>query len=178
MATPFSDSVVDWPIPRLLDHIVGNHHAFVRSALPAIATQLARLEIGDGARHPELKKIEDVFGRLSHELEMHLLKEEQILFPYIRELAEAGNAPTTSPFGSVANPIRMMEHEHLEADEALREIRTLTDDYRAPADAGAAYAECMQALEQFEVDLHRHIQLENEILFPRAVALESGVTTS
>ena len=175
---PGADNVTEWPLGRLVDHIVATHHAYIRSALAAIAAYLTKLETVHGARHPELRQIEDVFGRLSHELGLHLMKEEQILFPYVRDLEElpvAGGGAVVSPFGSVANPIRMMEHEHDEAGEALRQIRALTNDYTAPADGCTTYQVCMQELKRFELDLHRHIHLENNVLFPRAVALESGV---
>jgi regulator of cell morphogenesis and NO signaling len=176
---PGVDDVAEWPLDRLVDHIVDTHHAYIRSAVPTIAAYLTKLDTVHGARHPELRQIEDVFGRLSHELGLHMMKEEQILFPYVCDLAElpvARRDAVVSPFGSVANPIRMMEHEHDEAGEALRQIRALTSDYMAPADGCTTYQVCMQELKRFELDLHRHIHLENNVLFPRAVALESGVT--
>ena len=132
-----ADDVSRWPLDRLVDHIVATHHAYIRAALPLIAGYLAKLEQIHGDRHPELKRVEDIFGRLSHELEMHLLKEEQILFPYVRDLVNRqgeGSSALMSPFGSVANPVRMLEHEHDEASGALRKIRGLTSDYAAPAD--------------------------------------------
>jgi regulator of cell morphogenesis and NO signaling len=104
------------------------------------------------------------------------MKEEQVLFPYIRELLERHDeqmcARAQSPFGTVENPIRMMEREHIEAADAIRTIRELTGDYTAPADGCATYAVCMAELAEFEHDLHRHVHLENNVLFPRAVALE------
>ena len=104
-----------------------------------------------------------------------MIKEEQVLFPYVRDLAE--NAKQTcgailSPFGTVANPIRMMEREHREVADALRMIKELTRGYKAPADGCTTYAVCMQELERFEQDLHRHVHLENNVLFPKALELE------
>ena len=104
-----------------------------------------------------------------------MVKEEQVLFPYVRSLAEAGDDDLgrgRSPFGTVANPIRMMEREHEEAGEALRLIRALTNDYTTPDDGCATYAVTMSELREFERDLHRHVHLENNVLFPAALRIE------
>jgi regulator of cell morphogenesis and NO signaling len=173
-----AEDVARWPLDRVIDHIVSTHHAYVRAALPTIAGYLAKLEQVHGAAHPELKAIEDVFARLSHELEMHMLKEEQILFPYVDDLVEwdaKGSSVLTSPFGSVSNPIRVMEHEHDDAAVALREIRALTNGYTPPPDGCVTYDVCMKELARFERNLHRHVHLENNVLFPRAIELENGV---
>jgi regulator of cell morphogenesis and NO signaling len=166
--------VTQWRPDRLIDHIVSTHHAYVRSSMPTIQRYLAKLVEVHGARHPELAVVAACFDSLSHELGQHLLKEEHVLFPYIRELAatsvEGRHGP--SPFGTVQNPIRMMEREHREAADELRIIRELTHGYVAPDDGCATYAACMAELDRFERDLHRHVHLENNVLFPRAVALE------
>jgi regulator of cell morphogenesis and NO signaling len=105
-----------------------------------------------------------------------MLKEEQVLFPYVRELAATAvsGRHVPSPFGTVEDPIRMMEREHREAADELRLIRELTNGYVAPADGCTTYSVCMAELDRFERDLHRHVHLENNILFPKAVALENG----
>lgn len=172
-----ADDVTRWPVDRLVDHIVSTHHAYVRSALPTIARHLAKLQEAHGARHPELAGVAAHFGALSCDLEQHLVKEEQVLFPYVRDLvdhAREGCGALVSPFGSVENPIRMMEREHEEAGAALKQIRTLTDDYTAPEDGCTTYAVCMAELKRFEQDLHRHVHLENNVLFPRVIELESA----
>jgi regulator of cell morphogenesis and NO signaling len=165
-----------WPVDRLIGHIVRVHHAYVRRALPIITAYLATLERVHGARHPELARVGEAFARVSADLAQHLLKEEHVLFPYIAELAArqdaCGRAP--SPFGTVENPIRMMEREHREAADELRIIRDLTANYSAPADGCATYQVCMAELARFEHDLHRHVHLENNILFPHAVRLEAA----
>jgi regulator of cell morphogenesis and NO signaling len=162
-----------WPADRLIDHIVSTHHRYVRTAMPAIADHLAKLVSVHGQRHPELTRIGASFDELRHELLQHLLKEERVLFPYIRELARAPDGrPRPSPFGTVENPIRMMEREHRDAGDELRLIRQLTNDYTPPADACTTYCVCFAELAQFEGDLHRHVHLENNVLFPKAVALE------
>jgi regulator of cell morphogenesis and NO signaling len=163
-----------WPLDRLIDHIVSVHHAYVREALPRLDAWIAKLASVHGARHPELPAVYGAFRRLRAELEQHMMKEEQILFPYVLELADRSvqMRPTMSPFGSVENPIRMMEREHRDAGDELLSIREMTCGYRAPSDGCTTYNVCMAELAAFERDLHRHIHLENNILFPRAIALE------
>lgn len=162
-------------IPRLIDVIVSTHHAYVRSAMPSIARHLAALAELEGAQHPELERVADCFRDVAAELSHHMVKEEQVLFPYVRDLALAGDraARTPSPFGTVANPIRMMEREHQEIAEAMTLIRELTRGYATPRGASAAHAVAMAELDEFERDLHRHVHLENDVLFPAAMRLEA-----
>jgi regulator of cell morphogenesis and NO signaling len=169
------EDVTRWPVDRLIDHILTRHHAYVRSALPAIARYLAKLNDVHGARHPELARVATIFEQVSGELEQHMFKEEQILFPYVRDLGAQAGQPCgvrISPFGTVENPIRMMEREHREAADGLRLIRELTNGYTPPADGCTTYSVCLAELEHFERDLHRHVHLENNVLFPKAVELE------
>jgi regulator of cell morphogenesis and NO signaling len=168
------DDAARWPIPRLIDFIVSTHHAYVRSALPTITRHLAKLVDVHGSRHPELSRVAAYFDQVVADLGQHMLKEEQILFPYVRDLAESGDGcgRTPNPFGTVANPIQMMEREHQEVGDALRIIRELTRGYVAPDDGCATYAITMAELLQFERDLHRHIHLENNVLFPAAMRIE------
>lgn len=170
------DDVTGWPVARLIDYIVSTHHSYVRSAMPAIAGHLAKLAEVHGSRHPELGRVAACFEELRGDFEQHLMKEEQVLFPYVRELGTQGNGfgRPLSPFGTVENPIRMMEQEHRKAAEDLELIRDLTGGYTTPPDGCTTYALCMGELEQFERDLHRHVHLENNVLFPKAVALEKG----
>jgi regulator of cell morphogenesis and NO signaling len=165
--------VTQWPLDRLIDHILTTHHAYVRSSLPTIARYLAKLVDVHGARHPELARTATSFDQMSRDLLQHMMKEERVLFPYIRELAASRDATRTqSPFGTVENPIRMMEREHREAGDEMRLIRELTSGYAPPADACTTYRVCLAELAQFERDLHRHVHLENNVLFPAAVQLE------
>lgn len=166
------DDVTGWSIGEIIDHIVSHHHGYVRSALPAISQHLATLVRVHGERHPELARVAAHFEQMKQDLEQHLLKEERVLFPYVRQLSQRHEAMPPSPFGTVENPIRMMELEHREAADELRLIRELTDGYTPPADGCATYTACLAELERFEHDLHRHVHLENNVLFPRAVALE------
>jgi len=164
----------EWPLDQLIEHIVSVHHAYVRDALPRLDAWISKLTTVHGARHPELPAVFGAFRRLRAELEQHMMKEEQILFPYVLELAHpsAQMHPRMSPFGSVENPIRMMEREHRDAGDELSSIREMTCGYRAPSDGCTTYNVCMAELASFERDLHRHIHLENNVLFPRAIALE------
>lgn len=168
------DSDGRWDPADLVDHIVRTHHAYVRQALPSIAAHLEKLVSVHGARRPELGRVAEHFGQVGRELQMHLYKEEQVLFPFIRNLAAAGAGapPPPNMFGSVQNPIRMMEAEHQSAGHELFVIRELTDDYRVPDDGCATYRVCFEELEAFDRDLRLHIHLENNVLFPMAVRLE------
>jgi regulator of cell morphogenesis and NO signaling len=169
-----------WRLDRLIDHIVATHHEYVRSSMPMIRAILAKLVDMHGAAHPELIRVAACFDTVIRDLGQHMLKEEQVLFPYVRELVTtaAGGRHVPSPFGTVENPIRMMEREHREAADELRLIRELTNGYVAPADGCTAYGVCMLELDRFERDLHRHVHLENNVLFPKAVALENGYQAS
>ncbi len=163
-------------LTELIDHIKGTHHVFVRSECPRIETLTAKVAGVHGTNHPELLQVQTIFGDLAAELSVHLMKEEQILFPYVTRMEEAAFAGEPVPpamFGTVVNPVRMMMQEHDGAGDALRKLRQVTNDYALPADVCISYATLYDALKAFEADLHQHIHLENNILFPRAVALES-----
>jgi len=169
----------NWQAASLTDliaHINGIHHVFVRSECPRIEALAEKVIAVHGKNHPELTEVKTVFSGLAGELRVHLMKEEQVLFPYLLRLEEADFAGEPAPpamFGTVVNPVRMMMQEHDGAGEALRKLRSLTGDYALPADACISYGALYEALQGFEADLHQHIHLENNILFPRAVALES-----
>jgi len=156
----------------LVQHILSTHHAYVQEEVPRLRQLLAKVCGVHGNNHPELLQIQEIFSSLAEELASHLMKEEQILFPYIIQ-AEQGHAPH-SCFGSVQNPIRMMMFEHDNAGTALRGMRAASSDFQPPADACISYKTLYQALRAFEADLHQHIHLENNILFPRTLAMEDG----
>ena len=163
----------------LVTHIVSQHHAYVRRAIPSIQTHLAKVIGAHGARHPELSAVAANFNHVADDLMRHLVKEEQVLFPYIRAIAESverGEAPPPDVFGTVQNPIRMLETEHQEAGDELAMIRTSTANYEPPEDACTTYRLVYAELREFERDLHRHVHLENNVLFPRAIALEAQVS--
>ena len=171
----------DWtgePLTSLIDHLNATHHVYVRNESARIERLLSKVPDKHGEKHPELFAVRDTFMALSAELAVHLMKEEQILFPYIVRLEESqiegSMAPPSSCFGTVQNPIRMMEFEHENAGETLRELRRLTNGYQPPDDACDGFRSLYSALAEFEKDLHMHIHKENNILHPRALEAERG----
>ena len=178
MIAATQDSSKDWqnqPLADLIAHITSTHHAFVRQECPRIEALAAKVVAVHGKNHPGLLQVQGTFSALAEELSVHLMKEEQILFPYVIRLEEsfvAGEPAPPAMFGTVVNPVRMMMQEHDSAGDALRTLRTVTQDYSAPGDACISYRTLYDALKGFEADLHQHIHLENNILFPRAVAME------
>ena len=169
----------DWQKQLLADliaHITSTHHVFVREESPRIEALATKVVGVHGKNHPELLQVQEIFSALAAELRVHLMKEEQMLFPYVSRMEEsvlAGEPAPPSMFGTVANPVRMMMQEHDGAGEALRSLRAITSDYKVPEDACISYRTLYQAIQGFEADLHQHIHLENNILFPRAIAMEA-----
>lgn len=169
----------DWnseTLTALLTFITETHHVFTRQELARLEKLVEKVCRVHGQRHPELLKVQALFEELKQDLLPHLLKEEQVLFPYITRLEEAVyfSQPVPQPFfGTVNHPVRMMMTEHDGAGELLRALREATNNYLAPADACFSYRTLYLALSEFEADLHQHIHLENNILFPRAIALEA-----
>lgn len=162
----------DAPLVELVDYIEATHHVFTRTELARVAPLMEKVLHAHGENHPELDRIADLFQALASDLMPHLEKEEQILFPFIRNVAAGADGP--SHCGSVQNPIRVMTSEHEAAGDVLHELRELTQDYTAPADGCATFRSLYMGLAALEADLHQHIYLENHILFPRAIAMEAG----
>jgi regulator of cell morphogenesis and NO signaling len=170
----------DWskaPLAALARHIVDTHHTFTRSEIARLEPLFSNVCAFHKERHPELAQMQQVFRALSAELQTHMMKEEHILFPYLAAMEQAALAggPIPRPmFGTVQNPVRMMMMEHDSAGDALRDLRAASGGFVVPADACTSYTELYRALEAFEADLHTHIHLENNILFPRALAMEAA----
>jgi regulator of cell morphogenesis and NO signaling len=165
----------DEPLAALITHIQETHHQYTREEIGRFGPLFAKVCSAHGKNHPELLRIRDLLQGLTNELVPHLLKEEVILFPYLIRIEEAVTRKepiSLARFGSVQNPISMMEHDHDSAGSALRAMREDSSGYSAPADACLSYQTLYKALVAFEADLHQHIHLENNILFPRAVAME------
>jgi regulator of cell morphogenesis and NO signaling len=169
----------DWqtaPLGELVKHIVATHHEYLKLELPALGDRLDKVHSVHGVRDPEtLDRMVEVFASLRAELELHLHKEEAILFPFLEQYGDAevqGQPMPPVPFGTIRAPITMMEREHESAGGALVEIRALTKDYRLPPYACSTFRALYEGLQALEADLHAHIHLENNILFPRAIALE------
>src|SRR5262245_22706621 len=164
-------------LSQLVEHIVDTHHVYVKRELPRIQQLLNKVVSVHGKTHPELGTIQRVFQGMSAELSSHMMKEEHILFPYIVALETAVNNGRPAPrgaFGTVSNPVHMMELEHDSAGKGLKKITALSSNYEPPEDACFTYRTLFAALKEFENDLHQHIHLENNILFPRAIAMENG----
>lgn len=171
----FETDYASMPLGDLADHIVEAHHVPTREELARIFVLFDKVCDAHGARRPELLEMRTVFRALAEDLIPHMAKEEQVLFPYVRQLEAAALGRGTLPvafFGTVQNPIRMMMGEHEAAGELLASLRRLGADYVPPEDACMTYRTLLQALAELERDTHVHIHKENNILFPRAVELE------
>lgn len=172
----------DWTatsLTELIEHILATHHAFMKRELPRIDSLLDKVSAAHGKQHGQmLHELANTFHGMRDEIEQHLFKEEEILFPMIvsMEAFLAGNAERpVSHCGTVRNPIQQMEHEHESAGQALVRMRELTHNYQPPADACMTFGTLYETLDTMEKDLHEHIHLENNILFPAAVELETAM---
>lgn len=165
----------EWSIDFLADYIVNTHHSYVRKSLPDLRSYSAKVAKVHGKHHPELVAIEKLVNDIDAEMSQHMVKEERILFPFIKELVAAKNNDTPAPsshFGTVESPISMMEIDHATVGRNLDIIRKLSSDYSLPEDACSSYSLLYRSLEEFEEDIHIHVNLENNILFPKALELE------
>jgi len=171
----------DWsrePLAEVIGEILKKPHAYVKAEIPRLTGLAEKVAGKHGEKHPETIRVNELFTDLANELTMHLMKEEMVLFPYVIRLEEAivANEPVLPPscFGTVQNPIAMMVTEHDGAGNILRQLRETTGDYNLPEDACTSYRTLYNGLIEFEADLHQHIHMENNILFPRAIAMEQG----
>jgi len=171
-----SKDYTSWELDFLADYIINTHHKYVQAALPLLdefSTKVARVH---GESHPEVIEIAGLYQAVADELRMHMHKEENILFPYIRQMVDdkRNNKPLQdSPFGSINHPIEMMEMEHESAGGNMQAIRELSKNYNPPDYACNTFRVLFAKLREFEYDLHLHIHLENHILFPKSIQLES-----
>ncbi len=170
-----SNSAVDFEkmnLAQLIDYIVQTHHAYVKNEMPQIYAYLHKISSKHGDRHPELYKIFQTFSAVKEEMEGHMKKEELALFPRIKELENLSNNENANlqlNLGYLQSPIHVMEQEHDHAGALLNDIRILSQDYTPPQDACTTYRLSFAALKAFELDLHQHVHLENNILFPKAI---------
>lgn len=165
------------PLAELVAHINATHHKYTREEIGRLGPLLDKVCSVHGANHPELLHIRARFRGLAEELSAHMMKEERVLFPFIVRMEQAmvHGEPVSPPhFGTVRNPVGMMMHDHDSAGEALRTMRQASADYTPPSEACVSYQTLYKALADFEADLHQHIHLENNILFPRAIEMERG----
>ncbi|MEO6391563.1 MAG: iron-sulfur cluster repair di-iron protein [Pyrinomonadaceae bacterium] len=160
----------------LIEHIVNLHHFFTKQEVDRLDALAEKVFLAHGANHPELASVKQLVNDLGNDLRPHMMKEERVLFPYIVNLEESAtqHLPATAPpFGTVQNPVRMMMAEHDAVGDLLVKLREVTNNYTVPADGCFSYQTLYHALVALEEDLHQHIHLENNILFPRAVAMET-----
>ncbi|MFZ0454528.1 MAG: iron-sulfur cluster repair di-iron protein [Ignavibacteriaceae bacterium] len=165
-----------WNLDFLADYIVTIHHKYVRNMIPVISAHADKVTAKHGHNHPELISVANNFTVVYKDLKQHMMKEEQLLFPYIKYLINVQNnsaVPEAPFFGTIKNPVQMMEAEHESAGNLLAEIESLTNNYTPPADACNTFKVFYQELREFEQDLHKHVHLENNILFPRSIELEN-----
>jgi regulator of cell morphogenesis and NO signaling len=179
-ASPTSWLDRDWeaaPLADIIAHIKRTHHNYTREEIARLAPLFDKVCSVHGRNHLELDRIRTVFHGLAQELTTHMMKEEMVLFPYIVRMEESviqREPLLPPPFGSVQNPIQMMVHEHDSAGDALRTMRQASAGYTLPGDACISFQTLYKALADFEADLHQHIHLENNILFPRAIEMEQA----
>lgn len=174
LTTPEDVNFTDMPLGELVSYIENVHHTYVRKSIPALSVYLTKLCRVHGDRHPELFKLKELFDQSVHDLTQHMEKEEQVLFPYIQalEASRRGRFSLDPPhFGHLHNPIAMLESEHEQEGSRFKIMNTLTDGFVPPKDACQTYRVAFAKLQEFEMDLHKHIHLENNILFPKSLAL-------
>lgn len=170
------ENFVEKELDQLANYIYDTHHTYVESQIPTINQYLEKIVKVHSSKHPELIEINKLFKESSGDLIMHMKKEELILFPYIKKMAEAKRTKTlvmTPGFGTIQNPIAMMHEEHDGEGERFRKIAKLTNNYQAPQGACNTFRLTYQLLQEFEKDLHKHIHLENNILFKKAIEIEA-----
>ncbi len=160
-----------WDLDLLADYIEKTHHRYVNRSIATLFPLLNKVAKVHGESHPELLQVEKLFNESAQDLAVHMKKEELILFPYIRNLVTSNQRPEAH-FGTVKNPIAQMHSDHDSEGERFRTINELTDHYTPPKDACNTYKVSYALLKEFEDNLHRHIHLENNVLFPKAIALE------
>ena len=171
-----SELEVPWqttPLGDLISYILQKHHTFTREQLALIGELAAKVERRHGTAHPELRRLTEALATINAELAHHFFCEENVLFPYIEQLKGDQSAMARAAFGTVHQPVTRMMTDHDQTGDELRTLREITNNYRPPDDACTTYRALYRALEDLERDLHRHIHLENNILFPRALKLES-----
>ena len=179
-----NSTVIDFSklnMAQLCDYIVQTHHAYVKNEMPQIIAYLEKVSSKHGDRHPELYKIFQTFSAVKEEMEGHIKKEELVLFPRIKELqklADDENAQLQLNIGYLQSPITVMEQEHDHAGNLLNDIRIFSNDYTPPQDACTTYRLCFAALNAFELDLHQHVHLENNVLFPKAIEIFKDLQTT
>ena len=172
---PPSHDFNNWELDFLIDYIIQTHHSYVRKNIPLILEYAEKVARVHGHHYNETIELKRLFQNVASELTAHLQKEEGILFPYIKMMVNAirnGMPIPNPPFGTIQNPVRMMQMEHDEAGATFKKIAALSNDYQPPEGACNTFRVLFAKFKEFEEDLHQHIHLENNILFPKAIGLE------
>jgi regulator of cell morphogenesis and NO signaling len=160
-----------WELPTLAEHIVATHHAYLNEETPRIAAYARKIAEVHGERHPEVIEIARIFSKISVDMEGHLREEEEVLFPAVKRIDAAvkeGGRPAPEDVKAIADSLLTLGREHEAIGDAVHEIRRLSGSYALPADVCTTFALTYRLLKEFEDDLHRHVHLENNILFPKA----------
>ncbi len=179
------DQIVDqvndydnWDLTFLIDHIINTHHSYVKESLPILSQYAIKVAEVHGHHYEKVVEVNMLFHEVANELMTHLQKEERILFPYIKQLINAdkeGKLPSPPSFGTINNPIQMMEYEHENVGNVFKTISVLTNNYSPPESACNTFRALYAKLDEFEQDLHQHIHLENNILHPKAIVLANKI---
>jgi regulator of cell morphogenesis and NO signaling len=159
---------------ELVDHLEQTHHAYLHAEFPRLSALAAKVAEVHGARHPELIDVQAAYEAVRSDLDPHLMREERVLFPMIRELATSSTRPQFH-CGTLANPISVMLAEHDSTGDLLARLRNLTDGYQTPSDGCASYRAFYDGLAELEADTHLHIHKENNVLFPAVTTLEAAL---
>lgn len=176
-----SNNYNNWELDYLADYIVNVHHSYIEESIPLIVQYASRVVQVHGSAYPELIQIQRLFSEVAAELGGHCKKEEMILFPFVKKMQgvkKEGNHMERPAFDTVHNPIRMMEADHEEAGANFRKISALSNSYTPPEGVCNTFKAFYAKLEEFEQDLHQHVHLENNILFPRSISLEKELFTA
>jgi regulator of cell morphogenesis and NO signaling len=167
-----------WSLDLLTDYVEKTHHRYIREKTPSLLQFLNKIQKVHGERHPELLEIYELFSQSASDLEFHMQKEERVLFPYIRQMVEAKNSGQPlerGHFGTVQNPIASMKEDHSKEGERFAKMSELSGGFTVPADGCNTYRVAFAMLDEFDKDLHKHIHLENNILYPKAIDLEQSL---
>lgn len=165
---------MDGSLTEAVDHLLETHHKYLKEALPRLAALLDKVVNAHVERHPELTTVRELFGELRADLEPHLMKEEQVLFPMIKQVESSGGTAELH-CGTLQNPIRVMLAEHEQALTLFEKIRAVTGNFKMPEDGYESYRRLLTGLDELEMDTRLHIQKENEILFPQVLAFEESM---
>lgn len=168
-----------WPLDRLAEYIIRTHHRYAEKQIEIIKPLLEKISEVHGGQRPELFQIKEIFGKLAGEIVVHQRKEELMVFPFIKRMVKASenNEPFKhTPGRTVEDPVKMLKEEHDIQGDSFKRIAALSNNYETPSDGCNTYSTTLQLLQEFELDLHQHIHLENDILFPKAVRMEKLLT--